>query len=124
LKEATVQLFKPLGSTFRFLGDDTGQERAPSSLAYLAAGIGFCFMTQIGRYAHITKQALRAYSIVQDTIYRIGQESAVAEPVDTHTFLQTAEPDEVAQKTLTMSERTCFLHAAMRGINQSRITIE
>ena len=124
LKEVKIQLFKPLGSSFRFLGDDTGQERAPSSLAYLAAGVGFCFMTQIGRYAHITKQDLKAYSIVQDTIYQIGQASSRAEPVDTHTFLQTGEPDEVAQKTLSMSERTCFLHAAMRGSNQTRITIE
>ncbi len=81
-------------------------------------------MTQIGRYAHITKQNLEAYSIVQDSIYRIGQESAVAEPVDTHTFLRTGESDEIAQKTLAMSERTCFLHAAMRGVNQTRITIE
>jgi hypothetical protein len=124
LKEVKIQLFKPLGSSFRFLGDDTGQERAPSSLAYLAAGVGFCFMTQIGRYAHITKQDLKAYSIVQDTIYQIGQASSRAEPVDTHTFLQTGEPDEVAQKTLSMNERTCFLHAAMRGSNQTRITIE
>jgi hypothetical protein len=81
-------------------------------------------MTQIGRYAHITKQDLKAYSLVQDTIYQIGQASSRAEPVDTHTFLQTGEPDEVAQKTLSMSERTCFLHAAMRGSNQTRITIE
>jgi hypothetical protein len=124
LKEAIIQLFKPLGSTFRFLGDDTGQERAPSSLAYLAAGVGFCFMTQIGRYAHITKQDLKAYSIVQDTIYQIGTTSSKAAPVDTHTFLRTGEPDEVAQKTLYMSERTCFLHAAMRGTNQTRIRIE
>jgi len=123
LKEVTVQLFKPLGSTFRFLGDDTDRERAPSSLAYLAAGVGFCFMTQIGRYASITKQDLKAYSIVQDTVYQISEESAVAEPVDTHTFLRSGETDETAQKTLAMSERTCFLHAAMRGSNQTKMTI-
>lgn len=124
LKEVQIQLFKPLGSSFRFIGDDTEQERAPSSLAYLAAGVGFCFMTQIGRYAHITKQDLKAYSIVQDTIYQIGLTSSLAEPVDTHTFLHTGEPDEVAQKTLSMSERTCFLHAAMRDTNRTRITIQ
>lgn len=123
LKEVLVQLFKPLGSTFRFIGDDSRQERAPASLAYLAAGIGFCFMTQIGRYAHIVKQDLRGYSIVQDTIYKIGTDSAEAYPVDTHTFLETGEDDEAAQRTLYMSERTCFLHAAMRGSNKTQISV-
>jgi len=27
-------------------------------MAYLSAGIGFCFMTQIGRYAQIIKQLI------------------------------------------------------------------
>ena len=123
LKEVLVQLFKPLGSTFRFIGDDSQQERAPAGLAYLAAGIGFCFMTQIGRYAHIVKQDLRGYSIVQDTIYKIGPDSAAAYPVDTHTFLETGEDDDAAQRTLYMSERTCFLHAAMRGSNKTQISV-
>lgn len=124
LKEVKVQLFKPLGSTFRFIGDDTDRERAPSSLAYLAAGVGFCFMTQIGRYAAIVKQDLKEYSIVQDTLYRIGTDSASAKPVDTHTFLQTGEANQAAQKTLCMSERTCFLHASMRGSNDTQISVQ
>jgi hypothetical protein len=123
LKEVLVQLFKPLGSTFRFIGDDTEQERAPASLAYSVAGIGFCFMTQIGRYAHIVKQDLKGYSISQDTIYKVGADSAEAHPVDTHNFLQTSEDDEAAQRTLYMSERTCFLHAAMRGSNKTQISV-
>ncbi len=123
LKEVKVQLFKPLGSTFRFISDNTPQERAPASLAYLAAGIGFCYMTQIGRYAHITKQELQAYSVVQDTIYKINADSAQAAPVETHTFLRSNETDETAQQTLFMSERTCFLHAAMRGSNKTKISL-
>jgi hypothetical protein len=58
---------RPIGSVFRFLSDDAaphgGAERAPSGLAYLSAGIAFCFLTQIGRYAHITKQALDGYRV-------------------------------------------------------------
>ena len=42
----------PTGSVFRFLSDDSvrfgGKERAPSGLAYVSAGIAFCFMTQLG----------------------------------------------------------------------------
>lgn len=34
-----------------------GRDAAPSPLAYLAAGVAFCFMTQLGRYAEIMKEA-------------------------------------------------------------------
>ena len=124
LMESNVQLFKPLGSNFRFIGDDNGTGRAPSSLDYLSAGVGFCFMTQIGRYAHIVKQALKAYSVVQDTTFEIGSDHAIAHPVDTHTYLETGEPDAAAQKNLWMSERTCFLHAAMRGSTKTQLIIQ
>ncbi len=127
LKEVVVQLFKPLGSTFRFLSDDAadvgGQERAPSGLAYLSAGVGFCFMTQIGRYAHIVKQPLDSYGIVQDNIYHYGDDVSVADPVDTHVYVRFDYNDEDAQKLVDMSEQTCFLHAAMRTSNRTRIKI-
>ena len=126
LMECNVQLFKPLGSNFRFIGDDGGTGRAPDSLSYLSAGVGFCFMTQIGRYAHIVKQDLKGYSVVQDTAFEIGADHSVAFPVDTHTYLETGagEGDDAAQRNLFMSERTCFLHAAMRGSTQTKITVQ
>lgn len=124
LMESSVQLFKPLGGIFRFIGDDNGTGRAPSSLDYLSAGVGFCFMTQIGRYAHIVKQDLKAYSVVQDTSFEIGADSSVAHPVDTHTYLEMGDAAEAAQKNLWMSERTCFLHAAMRNSTKTEITIK
>lgn len=124
LMECNVQLFKPLGSNFRFLGDDNGTGRAPSSLSYLSAGVGFCFMTQIGRYAHIVKQDLKAYSVVQDTSFEIGTDHSVAHAVDTHTYLEMGDGVAAAQKNLWMSERTCFLHAAMRAETRTKITIK
>jgi hypothetical protein len=60
---------------------------------------------------------------VQDTVYKIKADSSSAKPVDTHTFLLTGEDDRAAQKTLCMSERTCFLHAAMRGSNETKIRV-
>lgn len=123
LMSCDVQLFKPLGSKFRFLGDANGI-RTPSSLAYLSAGVGFCFLTQIGRYAHIVKQNITTYSIVQDSAFTITDDQSEAFPVDTHTFIESEEKDEAAQKNLYMSERTCFLHAAMRGSTKSKITLE
>ncbi len=50
LKEAQIQLLKPIGSTFKFVSDEQSAS-APPALAYLAAGVGFCYMTQLGRYA-------------------------------------------------------------------------
>lgn len=123
LMECSVQLFKPLGGIFRFIGDEQGTGRAPSSLDYLSAGVAFCFMTQIGRYAHIVKQDLKAYSVVQDTSFEIDADSSIAHPVDTHTFLDMGEADDAARKNLWMSERTCFLHAAMRGSTQTEIKV-
>lgn len=134
LMETTIQLFKPIGSTFRFRCDESlaagGQESAPPPLAYLTAGIGFCYMTQIGRYAHITKQDLKTYQIVQDNIFTVTGSAedwsrmARANPVDTQVFLEADEPEGTARKTVSMSERTCFLHAAMRGNYASKIQAE
>ncbi|MCZ6501740.1 MAG: hypothetical protein O6945_04405, partial [Gammaproteobacteria bacterium] len=65
MKELQVACFEPIGSVFRFLSDDSatvgGQERAPSGLVYLSAGISFCFMTQLGRYAHVAKHKMHSY---------------------------------------------------------------
>jgi uncharacterized OsmC-like protein len=123
--QTTIQLLKPLGSVFRFVCDEVkesgGHEAAPPPLAYLSAGVGFCFMTQVGRYAQITRQSMHTYQIIQENLvvhqghFADGTRTAQALPMDTHLLIEADELDEVAQKTLWMSERTCFLHAAMRG---------
>jgi len=63
MKVLSVRCIQPAGSEFEFLSDDSaaagGQERAPSGLALLSAGVAFCYMTQIGRYAQITKQHIK-----------------------------------------------------------------
>ena len=128
LMEAVVQLLKPIGSTFRFLCDERDEERAPPSLAYLSAGVGFCFMTQLGRYAHIVKQKLASYRIVQHNLFELrrdeeGKEQAFAAPVDTHVFIRCDESEDDARRLLSMGEQTCFLHAAMRTSHPSHITL-
>ena len=134
LKEVNVQLFKPIGSTFRFLSQEPeeadGKEMAPPALAYLSAGVGFCYMTQMGRYAHIVKQELQSYRIVQDNIFRLSGRAeeenltATAEPVNTQVYIEMNESDEAARQLVRMSERTCFLHAAMRNSNPAEIELE
>ncbi|MGA9595996.1 MAG: OsmC family protein [Acidimicrobiia bacterium] len=114
IKEIHENLFRPIGSEFRFLSEEApgagGQGRAPDAMTYLSAGIGFCFMTQFGRYASITKRRLDEYRIVQDTHFGPG----AADPVETHVYLVTPEGEEFARKTLDIGERTCFLHATCR----------
>jgi uncharacterized OsmC-like protein len=120
--ECDIQLFKPIGSTFRFQCDETavkgGEGHAPPPMAYLSAGIGFCFMTQIGRYAQIIKQPLEGYAIVQDNFFGPPEESgdgASAEPTQTHVFVDAEQGPAVGANLVTVGERTCFLHAAMRS---------
>lgn len=125
LREVKVQIFKPIGSVFRFLSEDSsvfgGLGRAPSGLAYVSAGIAFCFMTQLGRYAHIVKKNLDSYGVIQDTTFDVGEGRTL--PVDTHTYIETTEDQETTQKYVDMGEQTCFLHGACRMSNKSRIKI-
>ena len=126
--ETTIRLFQPLGSSFRLVCDMPtaagGTDSAPPPLAYLSAGVGFCFMTQLGRYAHIKKQRFDGVRICQDSVFRPGAAGTTADPVDTHVFVDTNETDEAAKILVKMGEQTCFLHAAMRAAHPSRITAE
>jgi hypothetical protein len=124
LKTIDVHLIRPNGSTFRFLADDEpgGRRRAPDALSYISAGLGFCFMTQIGRYAKVSRQALGNYQIVQDTRFSVGDPTADppvggrAAPPETHVFLAPEGSDEdFARTALDMSAQTCFLHALCRS---------
>lgn len=126
--ETTIRLFQPLGSRFRMICDlptwQGGTDSAPPPLAYVAAGVGFCFMTQLGRYAHIKKQRFDNVRICQDMTWCVGADGATADPVDTHVFVDTAESDDAARTLVRMGEQTCFLHAAMRDAFPGVITAE
>ena len=135
LMEAVIHLYKPIGSSFRFVCDESelrgGKGQAPPPLAYVSAGIGFCYMTQLGRYATIAKHKLDAYRIAQGTSFRFdgkledGTRTAGIGPVDTQVFLEAdySDPSD-ATKLVDMGQQTCFLHAAMRGGYPSLITVE
>jgi organic hydroperoxide reductase OsmC/OhrA len=110
--EVEQRLFSPIGSTFRFLCDPAGVA-APDPESYVAAGIAFCFMTQLGRYASILKKNLAAYNVIQD-LHLPQQGSGPALPVQTHVYLTTSEDAEFARSALAMGEQTCFLHALCR----------
>jgi uncharacterized OsmC-like protein len=94
-------------------------------LAYLAAGVGFCFMTQLGRFAHIARQPLRSYRIVQENLFREkrGAQNAGCSPFDTHVLVDADLTEDDGRTLVRVSEQTCFLHAAMRGQFPSVLTL-
>lgn len=132
IKVIEVQLFSPSGSNFRFLSEEPGADglsRAPDAATLISAGIAFCFMTQFGRYATITKKQLDSYRIVQDTHFSAGGASGrtgkagEADPVETHVYLDTPEDDSFAHTLLHMAEQTCFLHALCRTDLKTKLSV-
>jgi uncharacterized OsmC-like protein len=133
VKRIEQQLFNPHGSIFHFLCDeaeiDGGSGAAPDAASYLSAGIAFCFMTQLGRYAKIAKTSLQDYRVVQDTHFSQGGASGAtgragrADPVETHVRLESQEDDAFARRALDMAEQTCFLHALCRTDLKTRIRL-
>ncbi|MYF44947.1 MAG: OsmC family peroxiredoxin [Rhodobacteraceae bacterium] len=115
LKEIQQMQYSPYGTSFRFLSSEDG--RAPDANTLISAGIGFCFMTQFGRFVSMLNLDLPVYRIVQDTHFSLGGatgrtgKTGEAGPIETHVYLETSEPDQTAQEMLDISERTCFLHA-------------
>jgi uncharacterized OsmC-like protein len=105
-------------SHFQFVSDEGPGSRAPSGLGLLSAGIAFCFITQIARYIENMKLNVNGIRLVQfnpfsilpgkDDILNIGD----AEPIETHLFLNGSLSEEMFEKLLNMSARTCYLHAS------------
>ena len=45
-------------------------------------------------------------------------------PVDTHVYLKTKEDEAICKEIVDMAEQTCFLHAACRTSNTTKLRIE
>ena len=127
IKDIQQMQYSPYGTSFRFLSSEDG--RAPDANTLISAGIGFCFMTQFGRFVSMLKLDLPDYRIVQDTHFSLGGASGgtgkagEADPVETHVYLQTSESQETAQEMLDISEQTCFLHAFCRTDLKTKLRI-
>lgn len=128
VKEITQTLYNPHGTIFRFLSDEEG--RAPDAETLITAGIGFCFMTQLGRFAKMGRYDMRDYRITQDAHFSKAGASGgtgkagTALPLETHVHLTTGEDDTFARHALDMAEQTCFLHAFCRTALKAKVSIE
>ena len=133
IKEITQHLFNPHGSVFTLLSEEGpesgGLGRAPDATTYMSAGIGFCFMTQFGRYAKMKRKDLTDYRILQDSHFTLGGASGgtgvagKADPLETHVYLQSSEDDNFATDILDVSEKTCFLHAFCKTDLKTKIRL-
>jgi uncharacterized OsmC-like protein len=133
MRQIEQHIYNPRGSIFHFLCEESpengGKGCAPDAASYISAGIGFCFMTQFGRYAKIVRKPLAEYRILQDTHFSLGGGSGgtgkpgETDPVETHVYLKTGEDDEFARTALDMSEQTCFLHAFCKAELKAKIRI-
>lgn len=127
IKELQQMQYSPYGTSFRLLSSEDG--RAPDANTLISAGIGFCFMTQFGRFVSMLKLDLPDYRIVQDTHFSLGGASGntgkpgEADPIETHVFLQSSESDETAKEMLDISEQTCFLHAFCRTDLKTKLKV-
>jgi len=99
-----------------------GQGRAPDAASLVAAGVGFCFMTQAARYAEESAdEELTDLRIVQDTHLSAGGPSdgkrsddagaGRAAPVETHVSVATPAGDAFAREVLDAAAEMCFAHA-------------
>ena len=130
VKEILQLQYSPQGTRRLLLSEeapiDGGQGRAPDANTLISAGLGFCFMTQFGRFATIMKKQLDRYRILQHTHFSPGRDPGrpgVTDPVETHVYLDSSEAEDVARTVLDMSEQTCFLHALCRTPTETRVTV-
>lgn len=127
LKELQQMQYSPYGTSFRFLSSEDG--RAPDANSLISAGVGFCFMTQFGRFVSMLKLDLPDYRIVQDSHFSLGGASGgtgkagEADPLETHVYLETSEDDATAKEMLDISEQTCFLHAFCRTDLKTKLKV-
>ena len=127
IKDIQQMQYSPHGTSFRFLSSEDG--RAPDANTLISAGIGFCFMTQFGRFVSMLKLDLPDYRIVQDSHFSFGGASGEtgkageADPIETHVYLETGESQTTAQEMLDISEQTCFLHAFCRTDLKTRLRV-
>jgi uncharacterized OsmC-like protein len=113
LFEVDTFLGVPGASHFKLTSDEGETGAAPCGLTLLSAGIAFCYMTQLSRYIENMKMNIRGVRLVLLNPYVAGPK-AVAEPIDTHLFLNGEAPDEMHLQLLTIAARTCYLHAASK----------
>ena len=122
-KKATVTVEHPRGSTFEIICDEGpylgGDDSAPPPLAYFCAGVAFCLMTQLSRYAAIAKLKLKKATLRQTTRFFMegsfltGTIQGGALGVETLVDIESDEPVEKIRELVAIADRSCFASQSM-----------
>lgn len=131
ITETYLRLGFPGTSHFVITSDERpAADQAPSGLAYVTAGIAFCYMTQLARYIEHMKFKIRGVRLVQFSPFALSGDAAdgswagAAEPVDTHLFLSGDEREETYARLMAVAANTCYLHATLGARLEPELTIE
>ena len=127
LTEIETWLSLPGMSHFVLRSDERrSPSAAPSGLALLSAGISFCFMTQLDRYIKHMKFDIGGVRLVQHSPYSLDVQGkhGIAEPVDTHLFLNGHAEDSTYETLMRIAARTCYLHATLAASLEPQIHID
>ena len=109
-----VALNLPGSTVYEFTADETGAATAPTGLALAAAGIAFCYITQISRYIENMKLPINGIRLVQTSPFGITSERrGEASPCDTHLFLNGQTDDDTFEMLQRVAANTCYLHQTM-----------
>lgn len=100
-------------------------EEAPTGLSHMAAGIAFCFMTQLSRYIEHMKLDINGVRVVQTCTFSTAPGAGGrAGPVHTHLFLNGRAEEELHENLMRIAARTCYLHATLAAALKPGIILE
>ena len=129
IKDITHHLYAPQGSSWTFQSMEAlggSAPRAPDAMSFVAAGIGFCLMTQLGGVFAARNLDVDRYAIVQDLRLPERQD----ERRENDTFIAALETDlhihsqitgDTAKSCLEAAKRACFLHSLCAGSHKPRV---
>jgi uncharacterized OsmC-like protein len=128
--ETDTVLGLPGMSNFKLKTDERPEgDQAPSGLALIAAGIAFCYLTQVERYTIHQKFNIRGARLVQYSPFTLSGDPADGswtgniEPVDTHLFLSGDEDDETHERLMKIAATVCYLHATLADSVQADVRV-
>ena len=122
--EVDTYLELPGASHFAFkVAVQASERQYPQGFALICAGITFCFMTQLARYIENMKMPITGVRVVQDSSYQIENKDAISSALDTHLYINGTADDATCTTLLSVSERTCYLHATAIKILEPNVKL-
>lgn len=122
-KQAVVKVGVPGTSVFSIVCDEGpalgGDDTAPAPLAYFCASIAFCLLTQVARYAKMTKLKVSSMRLEQSMRFSMrGSMMAGTMQCDVvglrqKLFIESGEPEDRVRKMVQMGKQTCYIHSAL-----------